>query len=272
MRKNIVRAGISAALVLTVYLLMVFFVPKYYRSTDQAQTNRLKCESYVEDGGNYEVVCVGSSEMNRIKVSDIDSGWYNLALSGKNSLTGLDLITKLDYKPRIVLIEINDTIIRAPDDDLVENAMHSNVFTRIKYRPDYLLFSLYRNIIDGYISELEGRSVNETLIQKKIDEFQEKCEEESLNDALMQIFQYVQILKKNGTQVYFVETPNDYRLYDSERMKDVRFRAQEMFSPEEYGWITCDWSEYQTQDGIHLCYEDAARFAQFLYHSVQRNQ
>lgn len=72
------------------------------------------------------MVMVGSSLAANLDVEDMGEGVKSIALGGGASQTGLEIVKKSNSKPRIVLVEINDTIAREVDKDLVNSFKSEN--------------------------------------------------------------------------------------------------------------------------------------------------
>lgn len=255
---------LGAVIIVVVYVLLALFVPRYDSAVNALQTNNLKAENFVLDKKHYKVVCIGSSEMHRVNVSDLSDEWYNLSFQGGGPMTGLELIKKYNLYPDNVVIEINDTLLRGADYTIVDSLDRKNIFNRIKYRPDFIFFSLYRPVADKVFSGREGRSVNEDLIQSQIEEHNKPLDENETIKAIEMLEAYVKDLDNHQVGVYFAWVPNDERLYDTVKFVELRNQLYESFPEGEYNWINCDWGDYQTQDGIHLCKESAEKYAEFL--------
>lgn len=85
------------------------------------QNNIVKAQRYVyQDNSDLKIVIVGSSLAANLQVTDIGKDVKSIALGGGTSQTGLEIVKKSNSNPPIVLVQINDTISRKIDLDLVE--------------------------------------------------------------------------------------------------------------------------------------------------------
>jgi hypothetical protein len=89
------------------------------------QNNIVKAQRYIyQDDSDLKMVIVGSSLAANLNVKDIGEGVKSIALGGGSSKTGLEIVKRSKSKPRIVLVEINDTIVRKIDAELVDSLYH----------------------------------------------------------------------------------------------------------------------------------------------------
>ncbi|TAG65967.1 MAG: hypothetical protein EAZ25_13845 [Oscillatoriales cyanobacterium] len=119
------------------------------------QNNIVKAQRYVYDDSDLKIVMVGSSLSANLHVTDIGKGVKSIALGGGSSQTGLEIVKKSNSNPPIILVEINDTISRTIDRDLVESLYNPVFYWMRQYLP--ILREEYRPV-SIFIHSLKKRS------------------------------------------------------------------------------------------------------------------
>jgi len=150
-----------------------------------SQGNIVKAQRYVyQDDSDLKMVIVGSSLTAYLNVEDIGEGVKSIALGGGASQTGLEIVKRSKSKPRIVLVEINDTIIRKIDSELLDSLYHPIFYWLRQYLPmlreEYRPISIFINYFKSRaqqnkklmsreaLDSLEARNITPELSQKAI--------------------------------------------------------------------------------------------------------
>jgi hypothetical protein len=254
------------------------------------QSNVVKAQRYLhQDESDLKMVIVGSSLAANINVKDIGEGVKSIALGGGSSKTGLEIIKRSKSKPRIVLVEINDTITRKIDSELIDSLYHPIFYWMRQYLP--MLREEYRPIsvfIDSLksrskqnqklmtreaLDSLEGRNLTPELSQKSIQKavdnesrpLSEKDAKTMKQSADLMKNQIAGIKKNTGAKVVLFDIPLESRVNAALRVKQVRELAKKLFPPDRFEWLPPPKErEWRTNDGIHLIRSDARDFAEFL--------
>jgi hypothetical protein len=235
------------------------------------------------------MVIVGSSLAANLNVKDIGEGVKSIALGGGASNTGLEIIKRSKNKPPIVLVEINDTIIRQIDADLLDSLYHPIFYWMRQYLPmmreEYRPVSVFINSFKSRsqqnikmmtrekLDSLEGRNLTPELSQKAIQttvDIQSKplSEKDAKNmkqeaDGIKN--QIAEIKKNTGAKVVLFDIPLESRVNATLRIKQVRELAKKLFPPDRFEWLPSPKErEWRTNDAIHLIRSDARDFAEFL--------
>ncbi len=254
------------------------------------QNNIVKAQRYVyQDDSDLKMVIVGSSLTANLNVKHIGEGVKSIALGGGASQTGLEIVKRSKSKPPIVLVEINDTIVRKIDADLLDTLYHP-IFYRMRqylpmmreeYRPvsvfiDYLKSrssQQYLNLSREKLDSLEARYLTPELSQKGIQmtvdveskPLSEKDAENIKKEAELIKTQIAEIQKNSGTKVVLFDIPLESRVNAAIRKKQVRELAKKLFPSDRFEWLPPPPPrEWRTNDGTHLIRSDARDFAEFL--------
>jgi hypothetical protein len=256
----------------------------------QIQNNIVKAQRYVyQDDSDLKMVIVGSSLAANLNVKDIGEGVQSIALGGGASQTGLEIVKRSKSKPRIVLVEINNTIIRKIDSEFLDSLYHPIFYLLRQYLP--MLREEYRPIsvfIDSLksrskpnlklmtreaLDSLEGRNITPELSQKAIQTIVD-VESQPLPEKDAEIFkkeaeliktQIAEINKNSGAKVVLFEIPLESRVNAAIRRKQLRDLANKLFPSDRFEWLPPPKErEWRTNDGVHLIRSDARDFAEFL--------
>jgi hypothetical protein len=255
-----------------------------------SQSNIVKAQRYVyQDESDLKMVMVGSSLAAYLNVKDIGEGVKSIALGGGSSKTGLEIVKRSKSKPRIVLVEINDTIIREIDSELLDSLYHPIFYwlrqylpmLREEYRPISVFIDSLKNrskqnqklMSREALDSLEGRNVTPEFSQKSIqgvvdEESIPLSEKDAKNIKQAADFmrnQIAEIKKNTGAKVVLFDIPRESRVNATIRIKQVQELAKKLFPPDSFEWLPPPKErEWRTNDGIHLIRSDARDFAEFL--------
>jgi hypothetical protein len=132
------------------------------------QNNIVKAQRYVyQDDSDLKIVMVGSSLAANLHITDIGKGVKSIALGGGSSQTGLEIVQRSNSNPQIILVEINDTITRKIDRDLVDSLYNPLFYSMRQYLP--ILREEYRPV-SVFIQSLKKRyQQNQKLTKKALD-------------------------------------------------------------------------------------------------------
>lgn len=253
------------------------------------QNNIVKAQRYVyDDDSDLKIVMVGSSLSANLRVADIGKGVKSIALGGGSSQTGLEIVKKSNSNPPIILVEINDTISRTIDRDLVES-LYNPIFywmrqylpiLREEYRPvSVFIHSLKKGSKHNQkttkeaLDRLETRNLTPELSQKAIQTtvniqsqpLSKKDVEDIKKEAGVIRAQIAEINKNSGAKIILFDIPQESRVDAAIRRKQVRELTKKLFPPDRFEWLPPPPPrEWRTNDGIHLIRSDARDFAKFL--------
>jgi hypothetical protein len=254
------------------------------------QNNIVKAQRYVyQDDSDLKMVIVGSSLAANLNVKHIGEGVKSIALGGGSSKTGLEIIKRSKSKPPIVLVEMNDTIGRKIDADLLDSLYHPIFYWMRQYLPmmreEYRPVSVFINYFKSRaqqnqkmmtreeLDSLEGRNITPELSQKAIQmtvdvestPLSEKDAETMKQEAELIKTQIAEIKKNIGAKVVLFDIPLESRVNAAIRRKQVRELAKKLFPPDRFEWLPPPKErEWRTNDGVHLIRSDARDFAESL--------
>jgi hypothetical protein len=253
------------------------------------QTNIVKAQRYVyQNNSDLKMVMVGSSLAANINAKDIGEGVQSIALAGGATQTGLEIIKRSPVQPPIILAEINYTISRKLDSELLNSLYHPVFYWVRRYLPimreEYRPVSVFiyylknrgkqdKNISKEELDKREGRFLTPELSQRGIQmavdaesqPLSEKETETIKKEAALIKSQIADIKNNSKARLVLFDIPMESRVDDTLRRKQVRALSKQLFPPESFEWLPPPPPrEWRTNDGIHLIRSDSIDFAKFL--------
>lgn len=271
----LIRLLIFLLLIFVCYSCLLYFLPAYNSGAAAWQDNIIKIQRYVFSEHTAKYVVVGSSEMARVPIEKKSSEWANLGLQSKSSQTGLEIVCRKvqkGEKPRIVWIEMNNTLLKGLDQELVGKTAwwHDMPLLREYDRPDAIIgFILYniKNWKDAHVGirKDEPQLLNTRILKRVIKQFDTPLDEEQYYALLLAMKENIDFLRAQDVGVILCIPPNAPEIKNCKKMLAIRRICYEVYPPEQYTWQEFDWSQYYyTEDGVHLQEESADKFADLL--------
>lgn len=277
---------IKKALIVFLILLFIYglvrdiYKPNITIGQSQWQNNQIAAQSYLYNNtNNIENIIVGSSMAFWIVTDSLDN-FYNLALGGESPREGLDVIKKKEIYPKRVFIEINLILKENQTDffDILYNPImyplrkETTIFRDGK-QPLPLASTLLESKILKYIIPTNIPFFNikkDRISAVQISEPKNKKEElscslNSFSSATKPLKEYIDDLKRHGTEIIFFEMPTEKIDCRSQKEPQYRTIAKILFPPEEYIYIPSpECGSYKTTDGVHLGKVEALRYTRYF--------
>jgi hypothetical protein len=278
----LLRPIVAALLILSLYQILVFgnIIPSS-DGINQFQTNAIKAERYVYDiNPELKLAIAGSSLANIINPNYIGTNVANLGMAGGSTQTGLAIIQHAKVKPSIVLAEINSTIDRKIDENLVSTLFNPFLsFLRITlpiFRQEYRPVSVFVSALKGKESEsslatrqdFQDTPLRQQEIQRLIQENSNLMTEdyaELLQQQIAVIKTQIATLEAAGSRVILFELPGEPKVQETAKYQQIHDFLRSRFPADRYEWLPepsrQDWI---TSDGLHLIRPDAKDYGAFL--------
>ena len=263
---------------------------------NQWQSNIIRLQKYAyQKHSQQTTVLVGSSLTANIPIDLTDKHIINLGLNGGCTQTGLEAVLRQDPKPKLLLVEINDTISRKVDKQVIESNYNPVLHPFRRYFPSFkeeykpstqiiLKFDELRHKFkktpqpleqqnDGEKTDSqqlsgEHNSLGDKLISQLIQNNSKPLSDEGkrlLNQEAQYIKSQISRLERDGTHVILFNVPGDHRIENTLAVKQSKLLMKELFPPKSFNWISDPpTKEWLTGDGAHLTALDARVYADFL--------
>ena len=267
----VIKLSISFAIVCGLYFLLTCIVPKSDDGPGLYLTNALKAQMFAMRTANTKVVIVGSSMASVVNIEDYSEDYVNLAFSGGDSLTGLELVKRKAEKtgeyPEVIFVEISDAMINGIDEEILEKTSDLGLLwiNRVENRPDYIFYSMAKAL---YYRNREKTISDYGVIDEKLAYWKEvksvPVNQDDMDGYMEQAKEYVDFFLASGCRVILLEIPYDASLYDLRETVQVRETARSYMPTDEYEWFITDWTDYIVSDAIHMGKLSANRYANRL--------
>lgn len=275
--------ALAVILMALYHMLIAFGLLQPSPGATQWETNIIKSERYLAEREPARLVLVGSSLTNNIPLEKMSRGVVNLGLAGGAPQTGLEIVARNPVKPAVVIVELNDTIRRQADTDMIDSLFSPTQFQLRQalpmFRQEYRPISVFINLIrtrgrtpNTALREAERKVENSARREQSVARINaEQAQPLSAEDvALMRaeaetIKQHVAALRQAGTRVVLVDIPRDSAVAETARQASARTLLHELFPADQFEWMPEPPArEWLTEDGQHLIPADAQFYAKFL--------
>ncbi|MBH8566233.1 hypothetical protein I8748_29430 [Nostoc sp. CENA67] len=286
----ILRPIIVAIVVLAVYQILIwcnFLTP--HEGIAQQESNLIRAERYFYgDEAKTKFVVVGSSMIANIPVNDIGSNLFNLGIRGDSSVTGLELVKLRKTKPSLVLVELNGTISRKMNADLIKSfsypvsylsRLYFSMF-RAEYRPISIFVTKLKKIKgdDNETVNVQQKTIQSELeknIVKRAVQTNSKLLNQEEIDSLIKGANFIQNqiseIRKGSIKVVLFDVPREQEVIESPREKQIQQLIRNLFPKNNYEWLPDSLkTDWVTGDGVHLKSSDAVKYAEFLQETLQK--
>lgn len=263
--------GVYFVTFLAIWFIVVLFTDKGLKGANPYQTNILKAQQYMyndNENNEYKYVIVGSSMSDATQVQEVSKAFFNLAFAKEGSATGLTLIQNKQHKPEIVFVEMNTTLLRGINEDIVEQTDGRHRIFRENYRPDFLIINFLHQLRTSFNKKAiyaDGNVPNKNALAVQQKAYDTEVDKEEMESILEYTKSVIDGLQSEGVHVILFEPPNDFSIYNSRLASDVRKMCHSYFPEGQYEWWDdVDLQEYKTRDGIHLAELSAYKYANEL--------
>ena len=281
MKKNILVKSLAVFLgIFVLYSSIIQFsgIPGG-KGLNQWQENTIRLQNYVFSTVPYRCVITGSSMSARISQELLSTEDYNLSLSGGSALSGLEIITRTEKKPRCVLVEANPTLLRGVNEEEIDNIFHPVFYPFKKAIP--ALRDAYQPItlIGGLIKKSQKNSKKPDF--RVVDfmehiQFEKKEEKklpspEKLETTLNELSRLVQQLEAQGVRVYFFDTKRHSETQTGPKTRMIQESITKRLDPNLQKWLNLESFEtFETEDGVHLNTSSAEKFTRLITRSLDQ--
>jgi len=282
----VLLATLAAVTFIAVYAAVIgIYFPLGGDATNHWQGNVVNAQDYLFSKDEPEIVIVGSSRSYLLNKEYFGEGYFNLAMVGGSTLTGIEIIVRSKRHPKIVLVEVNDKIMRPADNKFIDR-----LFTPVMYQLSTKLpFLQEKNqpacIFSKIIKSHFGFSRKERIADRVNTKVYESNLKMHLNDAavlpdqlkfdqsLNTLGYAIDKLALHGIPVVLFSPPIAMELERSRKYSYIRTRLHKRFPKGKYLWAgEVTDQEFQTNDGIHLVETSAVLYSHILQYEVKKLQ
>ncbi|MBP0014843.1 MAG: hypothetical protein J7545_05520 [Roseofilum sp. SBFL] len=244
----------------------------------QAQANMINAENYVyKQSVNTEMVMVGSSLTATLDEELMGSNVVNLSMRGGCTQTGLEVVKEQSSPPKILLVEINETIQREMDRDLIDSLYNPFLYFlrmnfpmfRQEYRPVSTFVYALKQWSQG--NRQSGQSTDSPLRETQIQRVKVQWGIPLSDEKKELILEQAKIIQNqlseigsNGSRIILFNMPGEPGLDNTVQKQQVRELMKDLFPSDRFEWLSNPQRGWKTSDGVHLTTDDAQEYALFL--------
>jgi hypothetical protein len=270
--RTVSRIVVGALVIFLVYNgLLLFLRPRISRGQHQWQDNVINAQRYIYSSSRLPVVVVGSSLSTRLR--DLPADYFNLALGGSDCLTGLAIVLREGYCPKLVLIEANS--MRGVDEGFVAKLYASLSYPLRRYLPalreeNNPLTVLMSAVSDRVVRDpdVPGELLQLAVARAKVPIDNEFRIQNGRN--LDQLEKLVRSLISNASIPVFYWMPLHPAVSVAPRTQYERLAFHERFPDDRYYWLADPPPDrFKPADGLHLARPEAVDYSRQFVMEVE---
>ncbi|MBI2809754.1 MAG: hypothetical protein HYX67_02830 [Candidatus Melainabacteria bacterium] len=243
---------------------------------DNYETNLITSENFRYLPKTPSVLIVGSSKTNFFNYDVLGRDIFHFGYGGGGALTGLEILNKSPVLPKIILVEVGDTLQWPADDHCVKIAsdkfqigdMLSSLQHR--YQPCAQILSLFSK---HFPRQVPGPEVRKHLVNVQRQQLSMPVPKDRRLEILSNCDRakfLMSALKERGARVVAFDAPVETDVANSQYVSEVRTLVNQRFSPTDFETLTNPSADWHTRDGTHLMPESGKLYSQWLRKQIER--
>jgi len=271
------RILVISLILLTAYQLLIWsgvVAPGIGR--DNYQLNVITADRWRYREAEPKAVIVGSSKINFLDYDVLGKDVAHLGFGAQGCLTGLSILNGSKQAPKLVLVEMDDTL-QWPSVRrfvLIGTAAEfraGDIFSALRneYEPPEILLAGFRNII--------GKSPIDPAPREKCIQAQIEALSIPLGDDKKQsILEHAKLAKElidslriKGSQVVLFDPPGESAVAQTRFITEAEACIDPMFDRHSYTWLFNPPGPWTTRDGIHLELDSSSRYSRWLRDQIE---
>ena len=281
--KNPLVLTLLIVLGLTVLYVLIIQLskPSISFTQNQYQANMVFAQDFVYLKDKPSHIIIGSSMATHMKF-DKNADVYNLAFGGGGPLTGLEIIRRSGYIPKVIYIESNVFTMNS------DNVFLESLFPLVLFEMRGHVIALQEkyqllNLVGESLYRLAGRSQAEKLHQKVDKVLLDKLVNSALRKDHVLVLKDKESLLRTWhtnidyflqyqTKIVFFEMPNDPRLVQIKSRQELRALIKDEFPNIVFMLEDNVDGKYETGDGTHLTMKSAKMYSQYFKDTIMLEQ
>ena len=243
------------------------------------QMNNIKMQRYAYEKSDIDMALVGSSITAKIRSEYIGDKVYNIALRGGSTQTGLEIVRQKKAKPKVLLVELNDTISRPVDQELIGSLYNPFLYMlranfsmfKQEYRPvGVFLYNLTRLV--GWKRESREQNILNSPLRKMLLQRQKEKltlglspeQKELITEQANIIKEQLEGIGSYQTRVVLFNPPGESSLEETLQKREMQLLLEDWFPSDRFEWLVNPEKDWTTTDGVHLTINDAKVYGAYL--------
>lgn len=243
---------------------------------DNYETNSITSENFRYLGKIPQAVIVGSSKTNFFDYEILDAeNVFHFGYGGQGALTGLEVLNRSSTLPKLILVEVGDTLEWTADEHCVKLASDDfelgdvlSVFQH-RFQPCAIALLFYNKVFPRELPDLDSRQhligvrlhdLSMPLNQEKRVAFSNNCEK-----ALV----LIDSLQARGVKVVIFDPPVEASVADSRFVSETKAFINKRLADAHLTVLENPEGDWQTRDGTHLMPESGKLYSVWLRSQIE---
>ncbi|HEY9732027.1 MAG TPA: hypothetical protein V6C89_08945 [Drouetiella sp.] len=267
---------IYTALIFVVYQLLLWIsgaAPGQGR--DNFEQNCITAENYRYLKKAPEVLIIGSSKTNFLDYHVLKDNVFHTGFGGQSCLIGLEILSKSKVLPRLICVEVGDTLQWPVEPRYVEVASSpfeiGDVLSCLqhRYQPCALLLGLYLQMFPRQLPPEDFRRYLIEIQQLELSGELDQRRRQKVLDGCVQARALMEELRKRGAKIVMIDPPVEDSIAKSRYVSAVVRVVREYFAKTDFQLLTPPPYDWQTRDGTHLKPESGTHYSIWLQQNIQ---
>jgi len=275
-------ATLIIVMIATYNMALLVWHPRITTFQSQWIANYSRAETYLYKNPRPKVIIVGSSMSARLHDDKLDGDVHNMSFGAGSVLTGLEIIKRSEYMPKLICVETN-IIERGANEGMIKS-LFTPVVWRMKkhlivlqytYQPMNIVLTLVNSRFGQQYEEQKNEKPNEGVFKVEIARHLEaEGRVDGLNNSkeICEIKELIEYFCSRGVKVMFFQMPVYKDIASSERYLQRKKILGLAFNDMNVEWSQAGndcGGKYLTADGIHLTPRSAGEFTKELNHTIE---
>ncbi|MBS1952664.1 MAG: hypothetical protein JST89_00615 [Cyanobacteria bacterium SZAS-4] len=269
-------------LVITLFLLIVYqailglthAAPGFGR--DNYETNSITSENFRYLPKAPDVLIVGSSKNNFLDYDVLGHDIFHFGYGGQGALTGLEILNKSHVLPKLILVEVGDTLQWPADEHCIKVACDKwqvgDMFSAMqhRYQPCAQILSIHKSWVPRPVPGAASRASLIDVQQKQLSmPVPERRRSEILNNC-ERAKQLMNSLKARGARVVAFDPPVESSVANSQYVSEVLTLVNQRFAPTDFERLSNPPGDWHTRDGTHFMPESGKLYSLWLRKQIDK--
>ncbi len=243
---------------------------------DNYESNSITSENYRYLSKIPSVLIVGSSKTNFFDYDVLGNDIFHFGYGGQGALTGLEILNKSPILPKLILVEVGDTLQWPANEQCVKLA--SDKFQtgdalsalQHRYQPCAELLLLYSKIVPREVPGVEYRDHLVDVQRQQLSMSVPERRRASISKNCDRAKFLMTALRARGANVVAFDAPVANAVANSQYVSEVQMLVKECFGTSDFESLTNPSENWQTRDGTHLMPESGKLYSQWLRKQIDK--
>lgn len=243
---------------------------------DNYETNSITSENFRYLSKIPEVLIVGSSKTNFLDYDVLGHDVFHFGYGGQGALTGLEILNKSTALPKLILVEVGDTLQWPADEHCIKVACDKWQIgdtlscMQHRYQPCAQILSIYNKCVPRQVMGPESRAFLINAQQKQLSApVPERRRPEILNNCDRAKL-LMSLLKARGARVVAFDPPVERAVANSLYVSEVLTLVKQRFGPTDFECLTNPPGDWHTRDGTHFMPESGKLYSLWLRKQIDK--